>query len=320
MEKRVAVIGNGAMTFDCIKILNENVKSNLLLVISDPKFTSPGLDKRLSDFCSDFSIDYIRTSDLNADDIENSLLNLNLDYIFNIDSFTIIKPSIFNIPKYGVVNFHNSYLPHYRGANATSWGIINDEKEFGVTWHLIDKGIDTGDILFQKLFDVRKNETARTLIFKCIEEGIKLFRDNISDLLNDNLLPQKQTGPESTYYRKNLPNEGYINLEWNARKIDCFVRGLDFRPFENKFVKAKLKIEGNEFIINKIKIINKLSASPAYSPGTLLQISEKGIEITCEDSIILIEDISDLEGNNIQFNSLDLNQHIDSNTENKIVA
>lgn len=320
MNKRIAVIGNGAMTYDCIKILNENANSDLLLIISDPKFTTPSIDKRLSDYCSDFSIDYIRTSDLNADDIANTLLRLNLDYIFNIDSFTIIKPSIFNIPKFGVVNFHNSYLPHYRGSNATSWGIINDEKEFGVTWHLIDSGIDTGNILFQKLFDVRKNETARTLIFKCIEEGIKLFRNNISDLLNDNLESRKQIGEGRTYYRKNLPNGGYVNLEWSARKIDCFVRGLDFRPFENKFVKAKLKLESNEFVINKIKTISKLSASSTYSPGTILQTSERGIEITCGDSVIRIEDISDLEGNNIQCSSLNLTLHANDNLANKIVA
>jgi len=319
MEKRIAVIGNGAMTFDCIKTLNENINASVLLVISNPMFTAPSLNKRLTKYCSTSSITYISTKELNTEHIEKTLRDLKLDYIFNIDSFTIIKPQIFNLPKNGVVNFHNSPLPHYRGANAPSWAIINGESKFGVTWHFMDEKVDTGDILWQKNFDIRENETARTLIFKCIEEGIKLFKDNISDLLSDNLSTSKQTDNGRTYYRKNTPNRGYIDIEWDARKIDCFVRGLNFRPFENKFIYAKLKLENNEFVVNKIRTISKINeSSPA--PGTVLGISSEGIEILCGDNVILIEEISDLDGKALEFNSLDLSKHIYSNNETKNVA
>ena len=41
-------------------------------------------------------------------------------------------------------------LPEYRGRNILNWALINDEKEFGITVHYVDEGIDTGDIIFRK--------------------------------------------------------------------------------------------------------------------------------------------------------------------------
>lgn len=271
MHKRIAVIGNGAMTFECIKLLNKNTKCELLLVISNPKHINHGLDKRLFKYCTNSSIKYISAPILNTEYIASIIRSLDLDYIFNIDSFTIIEPSIFNLVKNGITNFHNSPLPRYRGANAPSWAIINDEKQFGVTWHFIEETIDTGPILWQKMFDIQKDETARSLIFRCIEEGINLFRDNISDLLEDNFKTTKQIGNSRTYSRRNTPNNGYINFHWTTRKIDCFVRGLDFRPFKNNFIDAKIKLEDYEFIVQTVRALDKFNESTTCVPGTILQ-------------------------------------------------
>ena len=42
----------------------------------------------------------------------------------------------------GFLNCHAGALPFYRGRNILNWALINDEKEFGVTVHFIDEGID----------------------------------------------------------------------------------------------------------------------------------------------------------------------------------
>ncbi len=315
MNKRIAIIGNGSMTFDCIKILNESVGFDLLLVISDPNNTHPSLHKRLTEYCNNSSINYISTSNFNTEDTASTINEFDLDYIFNIDSFSIIKPLIFKLPKYGIVNFHNSPLPHYRGANAPSWAIINDEKQFGVTWHFIEESVDTGDVIWQTLFDVRENETARSLIMRCIEEGINLFRNNLPDLLNDSVRASKQIEGGKTYYRRDTPNNGYINFNWGARKIDCHVRGLDFRPFKNNFIDAKIKLGNLDLIVQKVSVIDRDQISSTCSPGTILDIAENGIEISCGDGAIRIENVSDLDGNAIKISSLDLNLSADNGIE-----
>ena len=46
----------------------------------------------------------------------------------------------------GAINFHDGPLPRYAGLNAPVWAILNREPAHGVTWHLIEGGIDEGDI------------------------------------------------------------------------------------------------------------------------------------------------------------------------------
>ncbi len=62
--------------------------------------------------------------------------------------------------------------------NIPSWAIINGESKHGVTWHFIDTGIDTGNIIAQKIFPLDKDVTAGRLMSKCIMEGLTLFKRN----------------------------------------------------------------------------------------------------------------------------------------------
>jgi methionyl-tRNA formyltransferase len=39
------------------------------------------------------------------------------------------------------------FCPRYRGSAPIQWAIINGEKETGITTMMMDKGMDTGDML-----------------------------------------------------------------------------------------------------------------------------------------------------------------------------
>ena len=320
MKKRIAVIGNGVMTFDCIKHINKNPDSELILIITDPKHISPSLAKGVDKFCVKHTIKHESRSDLNSIEIVNQLRSEEIDYIFNIDSFTILQPEILNIPKCGFINFHNSPLPNYRGANAPSWAIINDEPQFGVTWHFMDQEIDTGEIIWQKMFDISPNETARSLIFKCIEEGIKVFKENYEYLILDNFKSYKQTGEGSRYYRKNKPYNGFISLEWPTRKIDCFFRGLNFKPFENKFIRPKIKLFNVEYYVNELKPLAENAKSKEFNSGEVLSVSEHGLELKAADGSILLQNISDMDDNKISFESKSFLKSINQNENADKVA
>jgi methionyl-tRNA formyltransferase len=58
----------------------------------------------------------------------------------------IIRPPLLKSSRLGMVNAHMGILPFYRGMNATEWAAFNGDP-IGCTVHLIDQGIDTGDIL-----------------------------------------------------------------------------------------------------------------------------------------------------------------------------
>ena len=70
--------------------------------------------------------------------------------MFVVGAFRMLPVSILMMPPKGSINLHASLLPAYRGAAPIHWAIMNGELETGVTTFLIDRHMDTGDILCQK--------------------------------------------------------------------------------------------------------------------------------------------------------------------------
>jgi len=60
-----------------------------------------------------------------------------------------IPPDALAVPPLGVVNFHPSLLPRYRGPIPVAWAIRNGETEIGITFHRMAPDLDTGPILAQ---------------------------------------------------------------------------------------------------------------------------------------------------------------------------
>jgi folate-dependent phosphoribosylglycinamide formyltransferase PurN len=58
----------------------------------------------------------------------------------------IIRQPLLDASRLGMVNAHMGMLPFYRGMNVTEWAAFNGDP-IGCSVHLIDKGIDTGDIV-----------------------------------------------------------------------------------------------------------------------------------------------------------------------------
>jgi methionyl-tRNA formyltransferase len=59
------------------------------------------------------------------------------------------SPEALAVPRLGVVNFHPSLLPRYRGPIPVAWAVRNGESEIGVTFHRMAPDLDTGPILSQ---------------------------------------------------------------------------------------------------------------------------------------------------------------------------
>lgn len=65
-----------------------------------------------------------------------------------------IASRVFTVPHQGFVNFHGELLPEYPGAQSVIWPIYFGRTRTGYTIHRIDKGIDTGEILYKRAVDI----------------------------------------------------------------------------------------------------------------------------------------------------------------------
>ena len=99
-----------------------------------------------------------------------------------------------------VINLHTSLLPYNRGSNPNFFSFLYDTPK-GVTIHLVDRGLDTGDLLCQKeiTFDEEK-ETFASSYDRLLLEIADLFRENWEKIKRGDVVPRRQEG-EGSFHR-----------------------------------------------------------------------------------------------------------------------
>ena len=102
---------------------------------------------------------------------------------------------------------HISYLPWNRGAHPNFWAFY-DNTPSGVSIHLIDSGIDTGPIVYQRAVEFAKDETSFSRTHhRLIVELEALFIENISDIINKRFTATPQRGPGTFKRCRDLPED-----------------------------------------------------------------------------------------------------------------
>jgi methionyl-tRNA formyltransferase len=115
---------------------------------------------------------------------------VSLDELYSIDNLLfisleydrLIKPEKFSTNR--LFNIHFSNLPAYKGMYTSIWPLVNAEIKAGVTLHYIDRGIDTGDIIDQIVFDIPLHFNGLDLYKNYLRHSTLLFEKNIEALLN----------------------------------------------------------------------------------------------------------------------------------------
>lgn len=153
--------------------------------------------------------------------IENKLTvemveGLRPDFVVSFNYRHLISEQVLQALPGRVINLHTSLLPYNRGASPNFFSFLEDTPK-GVTIHLVDKGLDTGDILCQKelIFDEEK-ETFASSYEKLLREIKQLFKDNWEQIREGRLLPIKQKGCGTYHRRKDLETIRQRQpFEWN---------------------------------------------------------------------------------------------------------
>lgn len=121
---------------------------------------------------------------IQSDSLVRQISALKPDLILSIYSKEIIPDQILRIPKYGAVNLHPGLLPMYRGVSPVFWALANREKTVGVTLHILDTGIDTGDRLSQKRIPTRGYRTEHALYLRLSLIGERLIESYFRKLFS----------------------------------------------------------------------------------------------------------------------------------------
>jgi UDP-4-amino-4,6-dideoxy-N-acetyl-beta-L-altrosamine transaminase len=161
---------------------------------------------------------------------------INYDFIISFGYRYIIKKDIIELFKNNnIINLHISYLPYNRGADPNLWSIL-DNTPSGVTIHLIDENIDTGDILIQeRVFFDYDNDTLESSYNKLINKITLLFLDNWELIKNNKITPIPQDSLKKTIHcLKDRPEYDLILINDFQTKLS------DIKSNYNKFYRKNI--------------------------------------------------------------------------------
>lgn len=114
--------------------------------------------------------------------LEN-ISGLSADLGISVRFHKIIPENVISSFRLGIVNTHGGILPEYRGSYCNINAILNDEKEYGVTLHYIQPGVDDGDIVDIRKIAVNDDSTGFELYRESERLCFELVEENIDALL-----------------------------------------------------------------------------------------------------------------------------------------
>jgi methionyl-tRNA formyltransferase len=239
----------------------------------------------LLNFARKYEIAYIKSQNINSKDFINEVAKFECDIFVSMSFNQIFKSEIINLPPLKTINCHAGKLPFYRGRNILNWVLINDEKEFGITVHFVDDGIDTGDIILQRTFEITDEDNYKTLLERASLECANILYDAICMFKNGYVKGKKQSEIHPVGFYCSGRKEGDEILDWNqtSREIFNFVRAIcKPGPMARSFLKGK------EMKINKVELVEN---APIYKgiEGAILKKEEGDIFwIKTKDSFVRV--------------------------------
>lgn len=219
---------------------------------------------------------------LSEEDFVEAMENIKPDVIVVIAFGKILNKRMLNLPKYGCINVHASLLPKYRGAGPIQWSLINGETETGITTMYMASGIDTGDMLLKEVVKIEDDDTGGSLHDKLSQVGAKLLIKTLKEVQNNTITRVKQNSDESTYAPMLEKSMGNINWEYDAKKIELLIRGLNPWPSAYTYL-------GNKIL--KIWSATVIEDNYDGKSGEIVDIMKNGFVVKCKDNSLLINEV-----------------------------
>ena len=263
-----------------------NSSHSIISVITQPdrpkgrgqiKVASP-----IKNFAIENNIPLLQPENVNAENFIQSLLENRPDYIIVVAFGQILREPLLKVPKQFCVNLHSSLLPKYRGAAPINRSILNGDVCSGITTMVMDKGMDTGDILLIRETSIEKDDDAKSLHDKLAEQGGKLVLETLTLLEKNNLLPIPQDSDLASYAPKLKKEESLIDWEMPANNILNKIRGLTPWPGTHTL------FNGKRLGILKSEVVK---GEPSDRSGYIERITDSGIEVGTGENRLKITEL-----------------------------
>lgn len=195
--------------------------------------------------------------------------------IMVVAAYGLILPiGVLNTPTHGCLNIHASLLPRWRGAAPIHRALLAGDDKTGITIMQMDKGLDTGDMLYKVACPINKDDTTASLHDSLANLGADAIISVLQDLPHYQSQAQKQDDSLANYAEKLSKAEGEIDWSQPADIIERQIRGMHPYPSTYTFLNG-----------NRVKILASMPVNDSQMTdkpaGTVISVGKNAILVAC---------------------------------------
>ena len=191
----------------------------------------------------------------------------------------ILPQKVLDVPQKGCINIHASLLPAYRGSAPYQWAVLDGLAETGVTAMYLCREMDAGNMIDTAKTPIGENETAGELLDRLAVLGADLLDRTLHAIADGTVQAVPQDHSKATYAPMLDKSMCPIDFTKTARQVHNHVRGMNPWPV------ATMELQGKRF---KVYETAALAENTGKEPGTVLELTKKGLKIACGEGVIEI--------------------------------
>lgn len=288
---RIGYFADGPWSHEALKLIEQSPQFEIVFIV--PRYDTQ--DPVLAECAKRLKVPFIPIDNVNDESNIEMLSQYTADLYVSMSFNQILKSDILKIAPKGFINCHAGALPFYRGRNPLNWVLINGESEFGITVHYVDEGIDTGDIILQKKYDISHNDNYGTLLKQAITSCADVLFEALCQLQHNTVKAFKQQDihPVGTYFCQRKIGDELMKFEQTSVDVHNFVRAITLPgPCARCFIGDK------EYAIVTSELIKD---APVYKAtiGEVTGRTEKGVIVKTQDSTVLLTQMAEVNTNKL---------------------
>src|SRR3974390_3335210 len=170
-------------------------------------------------------------SSLKAPEAQQALRGLNVDIGLMAYVLQFVPQDFAAIPRHGMIQYHPSLLPRYRGPSSINWPIIRGDTHTGLTVFRPTDGLDEGPVILQREVPIRPDDTLGDVYFdRLFPLGVQAMLEAADLVVAGNARETVQDETRATYEGWVHDAEAQVHWHSHGDYIHNLIRGCDPAP------------------------------------------------------------------------------------------
>ena len=297
--ERIVLLGGGKLIVALVRWCRSDGVP--IFVVTSPRHSEELVEHNtsLKGFLINEKIPFLVTEDIASSEVEDFLGDLSDAFCLSLGAAWIFKKKVLSsLFKDRLFNSHPTRLPQNRGGGGHSWQILMGNRLGSCPIHLIDGGIDTGEIVRTEEFLIppscRKPIDYFNLHF---EKNINFILDFIKEIRTSGISieTKKQSEYFSTYWpRLNTVENAWVNWSDSVEHIERFICAFD-DPYEG----AKTFLNDKKVFLKNVSVDYSDPQFHPYQAGIIYRKNDNWLSICANGGTLIAEDFFDEKGDSL---------------------